>query len=202
VSRRRKVALSLVAVVALLFGAATLWQSAEPDPRYARILVLDPRTGETVHEQVVDGGYAVVALLSGGRVAVATMDSCLAPQKGGTLTVLDATLQRVVRSDAMPPCTVARIGVAGLRMRFGEVARGPAPTETGSGYRVEFSRGAIVEGSDAQDSLRRSNSLSAYDSAGRLLWRRASFGGWLGAVDARDGRIAVPIQGSFTSGAD
>ena len=201
-SGRRKILVVVVGIALILFGAASLWQSNETDPRYARVLLLDPRTGETLHEQTVDGGYAVAALLTGGRVAVATMDSCLTPQKGGSVGVLDATLENVKSSRAIDPCTVARIGVADLRERFGETVDGPRPRETGSDYRVPFGRGEIVEGRDAQDSLRRSNSLTAYDADGRLLWKRASFGGWLGEVDVRANRISVPVFGTFTGGSD
>ena len=79
----------------LLFGAATLWQSGRPEDRYAHVLLLDPKTGKTLQRQILDGGYAVPALLSGGRVAVATLDSC-PDGKGGSITVFDATLERVV----------------------------------------------------------------------------------------------------------
>ena len=62
VSRRPQASsLSVLGVVVLLFGAATLWQSGRPEDRYAHVLLLDPKTGETLHRQILDGGYAIAA---------------------------------------------------------------------------------------------------------------------------------------------
>ena len=41
-SRRRKVVLSVLGVVVLLFGAASLWQSGRPEERYAHVLRARP----------------------------------------------------------------------------------------------------------------------------------------------------------------
>ena len=75
-SGRRKLLVVVVGIVLILFGAATLWRGKHSDPRFARVLLLDPRTGKTLHEQAVDGGYAVAELLADGRIAVGTYDTC------------------------------------------------------------------------------------------------------------------------------
>jgi hypothetical protein len=196
---RRRIALTAVVAVALLIGAAALWQSGQPGSRNARVLLLDPHTGKTLHEQIMDGGYAVVALLKGDHVAVATLDSC-PDGRGGSLTVLDGTLQRVVSHSAMPPCTVARIDAADLRADTGDAAKLPRPAEGRSGLTVAFGRGRLVE--TLEPGGQWFDSLAAYDATGRLLWKRTSFGGHPGAVDVRDGRVAVPVLGVFTPGSD
>jgi hypothetical protein len=198
-SRRRRIAFSVIAAVALLIGAAALWQDGQPSSRNARVLMLDPRTGTTLHQQLMDGGYAVVALLRGGRVAVATLDSC-PDGRGGSLTVLDGTLQRVVSHRSLPPCTVARIDAAGLRADAGDNAGLPRPAEGRSGLTVAFGRGKLVEAIEPGGQW--FDSLAAYDASGRLLWKRTSFGGHPGAVDVRDGRIAISVLGEFTPGSD
>jgi hypothetical protein len=200
VSRRRWLLVALFLPVALLLGAATLWQSDQVDPRYARVLLLDPRTGKTLHAQVVDGGYAVVALLTGGRVAVATLDSC--PQgKGGSLLVLDASLEHVLSTRSMNPCTVARIDPPGLRARF-EKSQLPAPDYNGGrDLTVRLGRGKIVETYDQKSGLFWFSALTAYDASGRVLWKRDSLGR-IGVVDVRDGRAVVPVFGEFTPGSD
>jgi hypothetical protein len=199
VSRRRKIVLTVLAPVVLLFGAASLWQSGRPDNRYAHVLLLDPKTGDTLHRQIVDGGYAVAALLARGRVAVATADSC-PDGKGGSITVFDATLQHVIRKRSIPPCTVARLDAGGLRKLLAEEP-GP-PAEYGRTMTVELGAGKVVESADESASLGLLNRLTAYDRAGGTVWTRADFGGHLGGVDARDGRIAVTALGEFTPGSD
>jgi hypothetical protein len=199
-SRRRKLVLSVLGVVALLFGAASLWQSGQPDDRYAHVLLLDPKTGETLHRQILDGGYAFPALLSGGRVAVATLDSC-PDGKGGSVTVFDATLEHVLQHRSLAPCAVARLDAVGLRKLVGDGA-GPAPVFDEKTMTFGLGDGKVVYSADKGASLGLSNRLTAYDAAGRTLWTRASFGGQLGALDARGGRLAVATTGEFTPGGD
>lgn len=199
-SRRRWLLAALFAPVVLLLGAATLWQGKHSDPRYARVLLLDPRTGKTLHEQVVDGGYAVVALLKGGRVAVATLDSC-PTARGGSLLVLDATLEHVISSRSLEPCTVARIDPPGLRARF-EKSGLPAPDYNGGrDVTVLLGRGKIVETYKQTNGAFWLSAMTAYDESGRVLWKRDALGR-LGVVDVRNNRIAVPVFGEFTPGSD
>jgi hypothetical protein len=200
VSRRRKIALSVLGVVALLFGAATLWQNGRPDNRYAHLLLLDPKTGETLRRQILDGGYALPALLSGGRVAVATEESC-PDRQGGSVTVFDATLQRVLRHRSLAPCDVARLDVAGLRKLVG-AAPEPAPAFDETTMTFRLGDGKLTYSADAGVAPGRGNRLTAYDAAGRKLWTRTSFGGQLGAADVRGDRIAVVTAGQFTPGSD
>jgi hypothetical protein len=202
VSRRRKIVLSVLGVVVLLFGAASLWQSGQTDQRFARILLLDPTTGETLHQQTMDGGYAVVALLRGGRIAVATMTSCVPPPKGGAITVLDATLQRVVSSRSIAPCAVELLDPALLAKRFGDAGAPVTRGMTTGGYAVDYSGGRLLEAADKSDPNGRSSSVVAYDADGRVRWKRSNLGGWLGPADVRNGRIAVPVLGEFTPGSD
>jgi hypothetical protein len=193
VSRRRKIAFSVIGAIALLIGAATLWQSGRPEDRYAHVLLLDPKTGETVHRQILDGGYAIAALLPRGRVAVATMDSCLDGQ-GGSITVFDATLEHVLSTRSYAPCGVARLDSGGLRKLLG-VKSGPA-----FGSTIKLGEGRLfVQSADKGSAL---NRLTVYDAAGETIWTRTSFGGPLGSKDARDGRIAITSLGQFTPGSD
>lgn len=199
-TRRRWLLAALFLPVALLLGAATLWQGRHTDPRFARVLLLDPRTGKTLHEQTLDGGYAVVALLSGDRVAVATLDSC-PDGRGGSLLVLDANLEHVVSSRSIDPCTVARIDPAGLRNRF-ERSRVPPPdSHGGRNVTVHLGRGRIVETYEQTSGLFWLNALTAYDESGRVLWKRDTLGR-IGLVDVRNNRIALPVFGEFTPGSD
>ena len=199
-SRRRKIALSVIGAIALLFGAATLWQSGRPEDRYAHVLLLDPKTGETLRRQILDGGYALPALLSGGRVAVATVDSC--PDKvGGSVTVFDATLERVLEHRALAPCAVARLDAAGLRKLAGDASE-QAPTFDEKTMTFPLGDGKLAYSADEGVAPGRSNRLTAYDAAGRRLWTRTSFGGQLGAADVRGDRIAVVATGQFTPGID
>ncbi len=59
-----------------------------------------------------------------------------------------------------------------------------------------------MKSADEGVALGLSNRLTPYDAAGRTLWSRAVSGGRLGAIDARDGRIAVTALGEFTPGSD
>ena len=196
-SGRRTLVVTAIAVVVLLFGAATLWQSGRPEDRYAHVLLLDPRTGETLHRQILDGGYAVPALLSGGRVAVATLDSC-PDGKGGSVTVFDETLERVLQTRELAPCTVARLSSGGLRKLLGD-SPGAAPVATSSATTQTLAGGTLVQDADGIVPLAL-NRLTAYDASGRVVWKRTSFDNPIGAADARDGRVAVAEQGEFTPG--
>jgi hypothetical protein len=193
-SGRRKLLVVVVGIVLILFGAATLWQGNKTDPRYARVLLLDPRTGETLQEATMNAGYAVAALLAGGRVAVGTLDSC-PDQKGGHIFVLDGSLQRVIRSRAVNPCVVAKLDRRSLRARF-ENDPGPRSLED----TVRLGSGKIVQTRE-QGGLRWITRMAAYDANGKLLWKRDSLGR-MGAVDVRDGRVVVPVFGTFTPGSD
>lgn len=198
-SRRRKLVVTAIAAVVLLFGAATLWQSGRPEDRYAHVLLLDPKSGDTLHRQILDGGYAVPALLSGGRVAVATLDSC-PDGKGGSVTVFDATLERVLETRRLAPCAVARLSSGSLRELLGDPPGRP-PVATSSATTQRFAGGKLVQDADGIVPLAL-NRLTAYDASGRVVWRRTSFGNPIGTADARDGRVAVAEQGEFTPGLD
>jgi hypothetical protein len=200
VSGRRKIAFSVIGAVALLIGAATLWQSGRPENRYAHVLLLDPRTGETLRRQILDGGYGFPALLAGGRVAVATADSC-PDGLGGSVTVFDATLEHVLRHRPLAPCAVARLDVAGLRKLVGD-GPGPASTFDEKTMTIRLGDGKLTYSADEGVAPGRSNRLTAYDAAGHKLWTRTSFGGQLGAADVRGDRIAVVATGEFTPGID
>jgi hypothetical protein len=200
VSRRLQLTIAVIGVLGFLIGAATLWQRAETDPRYARVLLLDPRTGETLHEQVLDGGYAVAALLSGGRVAVGTLDSC-PDQRGGTILVLAATLERVISSRAVNPCVVARLDTRTLRLRFESDAGMHFIDNAPDHYTVRLGSGRIVQTYDGVDGGNWLARMTAYDANGKQLWKRNSLGR-IGAVDVRDGRVVVPVFGEFTPGSD
>jgi hypothetical protein len=202
-SRRRKVLVTVVGVALILFGAATLWQSNDGGvPRYARVLLLDPATGKTVREWRADGGYAVVALLAGGRVAVATLDSC-PDGKGGHVTVLDRSLQRVISRRALAPCIVARIDPPGLRSRLGEDVPALRPDYGGgSDVTVHLGGGKVVETYTTQaDGSGWLTAITAFDASGRPGWKLSGLG-HLGIADARGGRLVVPVFGTFTPGSD
>jgi hypothetical protein len=199
-SHRRRVVLSVLGVVVLLFGAASLWQSGRPDDRYAHVLLLDPKTGETLYRQILDGGYAVPALLPGGRLAVATLDSC-PDGRGGSITVFDATLEHVLRHRSLAPCAVARLDAVGLRKLAGAAPANSAALDK-KFERFRLGSGTMVWSADKGIALGLRNRLTAYDAAGRKLWTRASFGGHLGPLDARDGRLAVVTTGEFVLAGD
>jgi hypothetical protein len=195
-TRRRKILVLVVGVGLVLFGAASLWQSGRA-AKHAHMLLLDPQTGETLHDAVLDGGYALPALLADGRVAVATLDSC-PDGKGGSITVFDATLKHVVSRRSYPPCGVARLDPGGLRKLVGEAAGAPFGTT------IRLGQGRLLVMSvDGNDALGRPNRrVTVYDDAGDTLWTRDAFDGRLGVMDARGGRIAVTAFGDFTPGSD
>ena len=197
---RRRVTLALIAVVALLIGAATLWQDAQPSSRNAYVLLLDPRSGKTLHKQLMDGGYAVAALLRGGRVAVGTMDSCLQPQQGGRITVFDATLAHVISTTAEDPCVVARLDNRLLRMRFDPADSRRNWHEGPTTVTVALPHGKLVEYEKPSGSHSMTR-IAAFDAAGRVLWQRSDLG-VLGLADVRDGRLLITTEGAFTPGSD
>jgi hypothetical protein len=189
----------LVAAVAVLLaiGAAGLWNH-ERGTSEARILLLDPATGKTLREHTVPGGYAVVAILRDGRVAVASEAGC-PDDRVGRITVLDRSLEHVLSSQDAPPCLVARLDSAGLRTRF-EASPGPAPVWDGTkSVTVRSGSGRIVETYD-----REANGflhvLTARDASGRVAWTRTLH--HVGLVDARGGRLVAPVFGEFTPGSD
>jgi hypothetical protein len=197
---RRRVAFSAIAAVALLVGAAALWQDGQPSSRNAHVLLLDPRTGRTLHEQITDGGYAVVALLRGGWVAVGTMDSCLKPQQGGRIAVFDAQLAHVISTTAVDPCVVARLDNRLLRMRF-EPGNSARNWRQGPGtVTVPLGRGKLVE-YQKPAGLRPLIRIAAFDADGRMLWQRSDLGE-IGLADVRDGRLLLSTEGAFTPGSD
>ncbi len=178
VSRRRKILLAAFAWIALLFGAATLWQSGRPEDRYAHVLLLDPKTGKTLHGRSSTAATRVAALLSGGRVAVATLDSC-PDGKGGSLTVFDATLERVVPHRA---ARALRRGAPRPGRAAGAARRappGPAPSTSNTTSGHARRTGKLVESADEDVALGLVNRLTPYDAAGahaldaRLLRRPA-----------------------------
>jgi hypothetical protein len=200
VRRRGWIALAVILPVALLLAAATVWQGGHSDPRFARVLLLDPRTGKTLHAQTMEGGYAVTALLDRGRVAVATLDSC-PDGKGGLIAVLDASLQRVIASRRVNPCVVARIDPAGLRARFGESVPNGTDYRDGRDVTVRLGRGKLVETYGQENGLYWLNRITAYSESGQMLWQRRDLGR-IGVADVRDGRLVVPVFGEFTPGSD
>jgi hypothetical protein len=198
VSRRRWIAAGVVLPVALLLAAATAWQGGHSDPRFARVLLLDPRSGKTLHEQTMDAGYAVTALLRRGRVAVATLDSC-PDGKGGLITVLDAALQRAISSRRVNPCVVARIDPAGLRQRFEASTVKRAEYRGGRDVTVRLGRGRLVETYRRESGRSWLNRITAYSESGQILWQRDDLGR-IGIADVRGGRVVVPVFGTFTPG--
>ena len=197
---RRRATLALIAAVALLIGAATLWQDAKSGSRHARILMLDPRTGATLHEHSLPGGYAIADLLARGRVAVASENGC-PDSRGGWISVFDASLQHLISQHPADPCMVARLNVGDLRKQF-EGSPGTLPDYNGGrDVTVRLGAGKIVETSTHANGGDWLSALTAYDASGRVLWRRGSLGS-IGVVDVRDGRVVVPVFGEFTLGSD
>ena len=191
-----KLSLIVVAVLAVL-----VWNHSKPGGHNARILLLDPRTGATLHEHSVPGGYAVAELLGGGRIAVASEDGC-PDSRGAWITLLDDSLQHVLRQRSVNPCMVARLNFGGLRKRFGQSA-GTPPNYNGShDVTVRLGAGKIVETyARADDGTTWLNELTAYDASGRVLWKRGLLGR-IGVTDVRDGRVVLPLYGDFTLGSD
>jgi hypothetical protein len=135
-------------------------------------------------------------------VAVATLDSCPGGQ-GGHVTVLDPTLTRVVKHEAMAPCAVARIGAEELRAHFDEHPPGLAPDyDGGRDVILRLGRGTIVETyTHSADGSSWLTAMTAIDASGHPLWQRADLGR-IGVADVRDGRVVVPVFGTFTPGSD
>jgi hypothetical protein len=202
VSARRKIALGVVGVVGLLILAATFWDPPEVGAGDGRVLVLDPRTGKTLHERTFAGGWIVAALLADGRVAVAHEDSC-PDREGGALGTWNATLAEQLSKRALDPCIVARLDPRTLRMRLGETGTGLGPTYLGSrGVSVPLDHGKIVEHLVHRGPESWYGGLTAYDGAGTVIWKREFPGKHLGLVDARNGAVILPVAGEYTPGAD
>ena len=197
---RRRLALTVLVAAALLIGAAALWSQARSGDD-GRVLVLDARTGAVLHERSFTGGFVVVALLRGGRVAVAHVDSCPG-DLGGAISVWDAALGRQISGRKVAPCIVARLEPRTLRERLGDTP-GLGARVLDGGITLPFADGGrIVESLRTPDDVARANALTRYDAAGRVLWRRVFADDTLGIADARDGRIVVPLLGGFTPGSD
>lgn len=197
--RRGLLLAAALSVLAVASGLA-LWLVRGGDHN-ARVLLLDARTGATLREHAVDGGYAVVAFLRDGRVAVASLNSC-PDGRGGRITVLDATLDHVVSTRSAAPCIVARLGSRDLRARF-ESSRGPTQDyDGGRDVIVPLVAGKLVETyKETPTGGFWLHAMTAYDAAGRVIWRR-SFGQRIGVADVRGARVVVPLFGQFTEGSD
>lgn len=195
---RRLVLLGAFAAI-LLGGVAVLRQRAGGDGR-GHILMLDPRTGATLHEHVLPGGYALAEILAAGRVAVASENGC-PDHRGAWITVFDASLQRVISQRPADPCAVARLNIGDLRMQF-EHERGALPDYDGAkDVIVRLGAGKIVESYSHSSIGTFLSRLTAYDRAGHKLWSRGPLGE-IGVADVRDGRVVVPVYGDFTLGSD
>jgi hypothetical protein len=190
------------AAILILVGAFRLWQDEHPAGRGdGRLLVLDARTGRTLHERSFSGGWIVAAVLTGGRVAVADLDSC-PDGVGGQLSVWDASLERKLSGHAAPACEVSRLDPASLRRRMGDETAGLGPDFNRGIVTIPLGQGKIVqtESERTDPSGTWLTRATAYDAGGRVLWRRS--GRILGIADARAGQVLLPIQGDFTPGTD
>jgi hypothetical protein len=198
VSPRR--GLLLVAAALAVVDGLAFWL-VRGDDHNARVLLLDARTGATLREHAVDGGYAVVAFLHDGRVAVASLNSC-PDGRGGRITVLDATLGHVVSARPVAPCVVAKLGSPDLRARF-ESTRGPTQAyDGGRDVIVPLAAGKLVETyKETTTGGFWLHAMTAYDAAGTAIWHR-SFGQRIGVADVRGARVVVPVFGQFTEGSD
>jgi hypothetical protein len=160
--------------------------------------MLDPRTGATLHEHVLPGGYALAEILARGRVAVASENGC-PDHRGAWITVFDASLQRVISQRPADPRAVARLNIGDLRLQF-ERERGALPDDDGAkDVIVRLGTGKIVESYSHSSIGTFLSRLTAYDRAGHKLWSRGPLGE-IGVAD--DGRVVVPIYGDFTLGSD
>jgi hypothetical protein len=188
-----------VTAALLAVGAVGLWNHSRGNSE-ARILLLDPATGRTLHEHVVPGGYAVVAILSDGRVAVASEAGC-PDDRVARITLLDRSLERVLSSHDVSPCAVARMDSAQLTRRF-QASPGPLPRYDGTtGVTVRMGGGEIVETYERTPAgLYWLHVLTARDRSGRVTWRRTLH--HVGVVDARNGVLVAPLFGEFTPGSD
>jgi hypothetical protein len=206
VTRNFRLIVVVGAAILILVGGFRVLQDERPghdaaDAQDAQILELDPRTGKTLHQHSVPGGYAVVALLGDGRVAVASEGGC-PDDKGGFVTLLDASLTRVVKQTRMVPCEVARVDSNGVRKRF-EASIRPVPVYNGSrDVSVRLGRLKLVETYEkTADDLYWITAITAQEPSGRVVWKRDSLG-HLGVADVRDGRVILPVFGTFTPGSD
>ena len=201
-SRRSKILLSLLTVVALLILGATFWDPPRTGSGEGRLLVLDARTGRTLHERSFAGGWVVASLLSGGRIAVGHVDSC-PDGEGGAISVWNGTLERRLGGGPVDPCTVARLDPGTLRKRFGESSAGLGPMFLDQiGVSAPLGDGRVVETLETQNGASWYTALTAVDADGEPLWRRSFDGEHLGVVDARDGQVIVPVSGEYTPGTD
>jgi hypothetical protein len=199
-TRQRKILVTVIGIGMVLFGVGSVWLESTSDSRHARVLLLDPRTGKTLHQHSLPGGYAIADLLSGGRVAVASENGC-PDSRGAWITVLDASLEHVISEHPVNPCMVARLNIGDLRKRFGELA-GTLPDYNGSqNVIVGLGAGKLVETSTQANGGSWLSGMTAFDASGRVLWTRGSLGR-LGVADVRDGRIVIPVYGEFTLGSD
>ncbi len=67
---------------------------------------------------------------------------------------------------------------------------------------VHLGRGKIVETYTTQaDGSGWLTAISAFDGSGRPRWKLGGLGR-IGTADARDGRLVVPVFGTFTPGSD
>jgi hypothetical protein len=195
---RLALAAALGAVV--VAGVAVLRQSSGGGDGRGRVLMLDPRTGATLHDHALPGGYAIAEILARGRVAVASENGC-PDHRGAWITVFDPSLQRVISEHSADPCAVAKLNVGDLRMQF-EHSRGALPDYDGSkDVIVRTSAGRIVETYAHSNGGTWLSALTAYDAAGHILWKRGTFG-QIGVVDVRGGHVILPVYGDFTLGSD
>jgi hypothetical protein len=192
-SGRRKLLVIAVGIGLILFGAASLWQNKESDPRFARVLVLDARTGKTLHEGTLDAPSAVVTFLANGRVAVATLKHCSQRDVCARISVLDAALKRVIRTREVDPYIVQRLDARLLHMRFEPGAWSDPPKEDGHTTTYPLGSGTLVLSGPAEDMLGRRTNIAAYDAAGHRLWRRHL--GAMGGADFHAGRLVLAVMG-------
>jgi len=202
-SLRRKILLGVVGIIGLLILAATFWDPPDVGSGDGRVLVLDPLTGKTLHDQAFSGGWVVAALLADGRIAVADADSCPG-HKGGALSIWNVALGQQLSTRALDPCIVARLDPRGLRKRLGEtgIGLGPAYQKGDGGVSVPLDHGHIVEHLVQRGPESWYGGLTAYDGAGTVIWKREFPGKHLGIVDARSGAVIVPVAGNYTPGTD
>jgi hypothetical protein len=200
VSGRRKLAFGVILIVALLLLAATFWSPPGTGAGEGRVLVLDARTGKTLHERTFSGGWVVAALLRDGRIAVAHEDSC-PDGEGGATSIWNATLERRLSGGPLDPCAVAKLDPRSLRARYGERSADLGPTFLeGIGVSAPLGAGRIVETLETKGPESWYTALTAVDAKGERLWRRSFGGRRLGVVDARDGTVIVPVTGRYVPG--
>jgi hypothetical protein len=198
-ARRRRLLVAVTLAAAVIAGWAAFRHFGGEDVG-GRVLMLDPRTGATLHQHSAPGGYAIAELLAGGRVAVASENGCPDAQ-GAWIRMFDESLRHVISERRVDPCMVARLNVGDLRARF-EKSRGTLPDYNGGrNVIVRMGAGKIVETYAHANGLNWLAAMTAYDAAGHVVWTRGSLGR-IGVVDARDGRVIVPVFGRFTLDSD